>query len=245
MSLKFKIKPGLTMYNLILKAANDCSLGLNSVETRPYPLLANKRPRKPRDSMNLFPVNSQERAEFRDEEYESFHSSANKQSDKLIFSDSNGKDVLPKSEANDKIELSEIDVQIVNEKEVIGKSLQNQLKDLEWWQDIKSNIDKVHLMKDLAKFKPELRQALLSKSYESFLTVSNMNLDEELFRNLSSEEDTPNGHFEILGGLEHFFKALNFHDVKPDFRIFNQIILVKASSFIIWLKWFPLILLFV
>jgi hypothetical protein len=184
--------------------------------------------------MNLFPLNSQERAEFRDEEYETLHPSSKEQSDTLIFSDSNGKEMLAKSEVTDKIELTEKDVQIVNERELVGNSLQSQIKQLEWWQDIKSNINKVHLMKDLAKFKPELRQAVLSKSYESFLTVSNVNLDEELFRHISSEEDTPLGHFEMLGGVEDFFKAMDFHDVKPDFRTFNQIILVSFSSISSW-----------
>jgi hypothetical protein len=232
MCLKFKIKPDLTLYNLILKASNDCSLGLNAPEKLQFNSIASKKPKTNRDHINLFPMNSQPRAEFRDEEYETLHLLSKEENNTLIFSDSNRKELLTQSENNDKIELTEKDVQVINEKEIIAKSLEIQIKELEWWQEIKSSIDKSHLMKDLAKFKPELRQALLSKSYQSFLTVSNINLDEELFRNLSCEEDTPVGRFEILGGLEDFFKAMNFHDVKPDFRTFNQIILVNLSSFL-------------
>lgn len=72
MCLKFRVVPDLTMYNLLLRAANDCNISLK--KDRVYlGSVKDKRDKSiisENENKNLFPVNCEEHKLFFDEDYQ-------------------------------------------------------------------------------------------------------------------------------------------------------------------------------
>ena len=246
MCIKYKIKPDLRMYNLMLKAVNDCNIDKAKVK-----FLFNREVKNQKklvhENKNLFPVESKESNQFLDQVYhdlESVHK--NNEINNKNIENENLKIIELNEKLQDKsmveslypevthinsnsdteiIKLKPDDVHVIEELKVVGQSLEKQLKDLEWWQDIKSNLDKTEIVKSLAEFNPELKKLILTNNYESVLTKVDLNVEKDVLAHLDPEDDTNIRRFELIGGLT-IFDAMKYHKVKPDYRTFNMIIQV-------------------
>lgn len=131
----------------------------------------------------------------------------------------NSKDLIDGS--SNVLELSPKDVHVIDEFRVVGRSLESQIRNLEWWQDIKTNVDKTELLKGLANFKPEIKEVIMAQSYESLLTRVNSSIEKEVFDFVTSDQDTPEGHLSMLGSANGVFRSMTSHQVTPDFKTFN------------------------
>ena len=124
------------------------------------------------------------------------------------------------------INLRADQVHVIDELEVVGKSIKSQIENLEWWQDIKSNVDVVDLVDDLAKFKPELKELITKISYNTLLTHPDKKLN-MIIEKMFPEEDTPVGRFRLLGGLSELLQSMKSHDVNPNQITINLILQVN------------------
>lgn len=122
---------------------------------------------------------------------------------------------------------------VIEDSKLVGISLEKQIENLEWWQDIKTNVKRSDLLNSLTKHRPEMKEVILSQNYESMLTRLNPEIEKEVFEFVTSDQDTPKGHLELLGGIEGVFKSMTNHQVKPDFKIFNIMIQVIKTKFLI------------
>ncbi|CAF0776090.1 unnamed protein product [Brachionus calyciflorus] len=246
MAIKLRIKPDLTMYNLILKAANDCSISLKKDRINLKLPLRNEKAFPKNESKNLFPKNSEEFKQFSDEDLK-FLNESTQLNNELNHENINEKisqltkdttqkindniEVLNNENSNDDVlVVKKEDVHVIDDLNVVGKSLESQIQKLEWWQDIKSNIDKSELLKGLSDLKPELKELILAQNYESLLTQINHNLDKEVFDYITNDLDCPEGHLHMLGGLDGFLKSMIYHRVKPDYKTINSIIQLTPNN---------------
>jgi hypothetical protein len=72
----------------------------------------------------------------------------------------------------------------------------------------------------------ELKEKLSLQSFDSILTDKNMQID-TLFSSPTSIDDIPEVRLEVLGGIEGLFKAMKYHNVEPDEKLFNNLIQVQ------------------
>lgn len=221
MCLKFKLQPDLDMYNLMLRSANDCSLCLKKERVVLPPPVQKTVKLESKMNVNLFPESSDEHKLYAtDEEYESLRLKNELKAPTQV----NDK---PESQTSpDLIQLDKSNVTIIDDLNIVGKSLEKQIKKLEWWQDIKTNVNRVELLESLSEFRPELKEIILSKNYDSLLTQVNSDIEKEIFDFVTTDDDTPYGRLSIIGDVQGVFKAMKAHHIKPDFKTFNIIIQV-------------------
>ena len=156
MCLKFKVKPNIDTYNLLLKAARDCNSFQHSSEIQiESPKMENKNKFFSQEK-NLFPVNSEEHSIFlemdQDEKKFSPNSLENMSTNiDTVVGNLENKIQEEVSSNNDVVQIKQQDVHIIEEMQVVGKALGKQIENLEWWQEIKPNIDSTELMRDLSE----------------------------------------------------------------------------------------------
>jgi len=177
------------MYNLLLKATNDCSLGLENHnythkklknKTEYGALTSEKNTSEPGLLTNRSdPISS--------EEFSTLVKQSQQPDQKETESSQNILQVRPDQ------------VHVIEDLQVIGKSLNTQISNLEWWQDVKSNINAVDLLKDMSKHKPELTDLVSTLNYKSVLTHKTPNFEKDLVEKI--EEDSPQNRFKALGGI--------------------------------------------
>jgi len=176
------------MYNLLLKATNDCSLGLEGSKDGLRRLKnKNKSTKLTNENDSLtFGLLPNESDSISKEE-----SSTLKQSQPL--------DQKEIDSSQSVLQVRPDQVHVIEDLQVIGQSLNTQISNLEWWQDVKSNINAVELLKDMSKHKPELNDLVSSLDYKSMLTRKSPNFEKDLVEKI--EEDSSQNRFEALGGI--------------------------------------------
>ena len=107
--------------------------------------------------------------------------------------------------------------------------MEKQIRDLEWWQDIKSNVEKTELVKSLAQFNPKLKDIIINTSHHTVLTSADVNIEKELLGNLLPEDDTAQGRFAILGSVS-ILDSMKSHCVKPDFKTFSLMLELAPNN---------------
>ena len=100
---------------------------------------------------------------------------------------------------------------------------------LQWWQNIRTNIDKKDLARDLAKLRPHERQSLLDSSLtESILVNVSENID-ELIEKRMEFEDRRVDRLNLIGGLTGVLTAMENFKVNPDHRTVNILLQVSFT----------------
>lgn len=195
------------MYSLLLKAAKDCHIDpANRQKLINYKVL----------NLRTVDKNSSQKSE----EPQTFD-----------FNESDGFFEEPKDVTS--LTLKPDDVQIIQSEKVIADSLKHQIEKLEWWQDIKTNLNKKALVKELSKYKifdKELSSFKDILNYESLLTKSDTKLVKRMLENVKPADDTPMGRFNMVGGIEGFSRSMHYHQVKPHFKTINAMLQVS------WIK---------
>jgi hypothetical protein len=250
MCLKFKVKPEIQTFNLMLKAVRDCNLTGDSSETTSKPLkkfVFNNRDKKQKfksiESANLFPKDTQGFDEFNiDEDLLGLRKNAESEN-RETFQETDVKIKALSDEISNKLAASdgekpsekvhmvkEEEVEVIDEMKMAAAALKEQISKLEWWQDIKSNIDRDQLKKAVTQLKqPGLKTFLMETNHEEVVLAKvydQKRVNELIERVLSEEEDVPLSRLNILGGLNGVFEALAKFRVKPDHKLFN--ILVRS-----------------
>ena len=110
------------------------------------------------------------------------------------------------------LEVKPDQVHVIGNIEIIGKSIS-----LESW-------------KDLAMVRPELKDFISTKSFESFLVKPVEDINESMHS--KCVEDTPLGRFNLMGGLYGVCKSMRYFDLKPVFKSFNIMLQVLFNSHI-------------
>ena len=225
-ALKLKIKPDLNSFNLILKAANDCSISKKK-DKATFSSKANIS----NENKNLFPNDSDDFKQFSDEDFKFLSDNSDSIQDestheKICLLNHSTIEKIDQ-EPNFVINIKEDEVHVIDDLKVIGKTLEEKIKNLEWWQDIKSNIDKSELLEGLSSFRPEIKDIILAQNFDSLLTRFKNSIEKEIFDYVTEQMDSPEGHLEMLGELEGILKSMSYHRVKPDFKTFNLVIQVN------------------
>jgi hypothetical protein len=251
MCLKFKVGPDLHMFNLMLKAAHDCNLSGVSLSPKKKTALTkfvfNNRHKKPAfqpiESANLFPRNTLEFNEFNvDEDLESLRqvdtnetNETQEEKDLKIKNLTDGitdkLDNINMKESNDELFIvKKEETEVIDEMKLAATALKEQISKLEWWQDIKTNIDRDQLKKAVTQLKqPGLKNLFEESNHEEVVLVKvydQKTVEELIERVLSEETDDALSRLNMLGGLNGVFDALAKFRVKPDHKLFN--ILVRS-----------------
>ena len=176
------------MYNLLLKATNDCSLGLEGSK----------------DGLRRF-KNKNESTKLTSENDSLTYGLLSNKSDSISSEEFS---TLKQSQPTDKNEIKSSEnvlqvrpdqVHVIEDLQVIGQSLNTQINNLEWWQDVKSNINAAELLKDMSKHKPELNDLVSTLNYKSMLTRKTPNFEKDLVEKI--DEDLSQNRFKALGGI--------------------------------------------
>ena len=257
------------MYNLLLRSVHDCSYGeMTTDKKKPKIFEFNVTKMKRICSADLFPSKNANNSssigsydEFRVDHdlnaailLEKIGSDDPKRINKRVSNMNNL--ILGKIEeldnSDDKsqtelISLREDDVCVVDEFKVAAEALGERIGQLEWWQDIKTSVDREELARIVTSTRnPDLRNSLSEKSVARPILTENEQVlvrvlsEEVLKRKFSSQivagkvdknsHDTPLARLNALGGVTGIFAALAKHRVKPDFKLFNQLVRVCNSD---------------
>lgn len=135
-----------------------------------------------------------------------------------------------KNEDASVIELKSENVSIIDEVRLAGEQLEKEVKNLEWWQDIKSNVNRENLARAVSKIRPELKEIILARNFDSILTRELDETDKDsLFEFITQDDDTPSGRlFMCTGGLDGFLTAMRAHSVRPSLKTFQLLARVRA-----------------
>lgn len=128
------------------------------------------------------------------------------------------------------VRLEASDVHVVNEMRAMGEELEREMRELEWWQDVKTSVDRAKLMRSVARIRPELRELVLARSFDSLLTRCLVDEQQrrDLFSFVTDEDDSPAGRLYVCtGGVDGLLKAMRAHAVKPNLKIFQLLVRVK------------------
>ncbi len=201
-----KMVPKTEEYNLMLRALKHCTFDVNV-----------KRPKK---------------NEWKDEKKENLISSGDKnnvaqlsagidsQSKQSSYHKINGKHEENKS-TNVNIynasvlQLRPDQVHVIDELKIVGKSIEEKINKLEWWQDLDENIDKVDVLMPLAQFKPELKEKIEIRKVTNLLTNVKQKLD-----NIDLVNDSPHDRLELVGSVNGVLSAMKYHNTVPDTNTF-------------------------
>ncbi len=216
------------MYNLLLKATNDCHIDIKNKrlsisDAKSHEL--NNRNQATDETILLTNKNMQilNKTIFQ-EEQEKFEEHESLDLNLINNNVENDQNLNLNSEV---LHLKPDQIHVIEDMEVIGKSLTKQIQNLEWWQNIKSNINKNELLEDLLKSAPGKKYLLESLKFNSLLTKADKHLNENVIEKVLPQADTPNGRFNLIGGVETVLKSMLFHKIRPDFKSFNMILNVS------------------
>ncbi len=142
-------------------------------------------------------------------------------SNKLLIENNKNEEHLISNE--NILQITPDQVHVIEDLQVIGKSINKQVDDLEWWQDIQKNIDKNELLNEISKYRPELNQLAKVSQFKSVLTHKDFskNLNDHI------KIDSAVNRFQALCSLDEFINSLKHHKIDPDFKTFNKILQVN------------------
>ena len=222
------------MFSLLLRAARDCNInskarsesseqktlketllrlhGFNNKTKREEPQLESpKGLGQPQDGG--------EKSSVRMTEPETFLEAMDKDDNSISF----------KPDSTEVVHLKDDQVHVIDELKMIGKSLEHQIMNLQWWQNIRTSVDKKELARDLAKLRPDQRHKLLDSNLpDSILVNVDENFDEMIETRLAFE-DTKTGRLNMMGGLLGVLGAMENFKVKPDHRAANLLLDVRFA----------------
>lgn len=207
-------------YALLLRAARDCHLNAKQKKTKTSqhkPKVALEQPKQASDTEEKDPSQPTPPASELDG-YDNEYGAVS------------AKEFKFNAAQGDALVLSADQVQVIDESKVMADALSEQVAQLEFWQDIKKNVDKSAMLEKLAEVRPELRSVVEAQRFESLLTVADKQLAETL-TNVPTELDTRKGHLELLGGVKGVFMAMRNHNVQPDEKTINMMLEVSFFSF--------------
>lgn len=212
MSLKFKCRPDLNMYELLLKAAKDCSIcSKKELVHLPKPEKVSSKLLKQVENESTQKIESQS-------------NSKDEINDKLNSSESIP--VENESMSSEIVQLDPSDIQITNPMRIMGEELSKEMRELEWWQDLKTNVDRDKLLQSVSRIRPELRELILARNFDSLLTRKIDETEREnLFSFVTNEDDTPAGRlYMCTGGIDGLLKAMRAHSVEPSLKTFQILV---------------------
>lgn len=236
MSLKYKIKPDLRMFHLLLKAASDCHA---------TGVVSDTKALNGRLQLNQFKPKIQAKNE---------RLTAKSEATLEIEKETNKTelDVIEEEQASSSnvVVLSESDVKLMNQDQDMADKLTEQIMKLEWWQDIRSNIDQSELKTQLERIKnPELREAIIQNAsrssidsnYGVLIKKQDQNAIEGLINDQLSKKssmfddrrpgcmDNSANRLKLLGDVSGVLEAVSKFNVQPDCKFFNIMIQVRCK----------------
>lgn len=222
--LKREVKPNLDSFNLLLRAARDCTIR----KVRKRTELGGDEMKNQQQAQQRQQVESSTKSTSVEQESTKESSIAEKLKDdemKMAYE----KDL---SEQSEPIQLTTDQVEIVDENKLMADAIEEQIKKLEWWQSIRTHIDKKELAKDLAKTSPRLNEFLTSAS-NSVLVISDdkdtVDLDEIIKTKNSSPIEGSFSRLAVIGGIDGVLNAMQHFGIRPNYKTFNLLV-VRSSQ---------------
>jgi pentatricopeptide repeat protein len=260
MCLTSKIRPNVTMYNLLLKCAADCS----TQKSKSSDKVKKIKPKISSNiSKNLFPVNSKEYQTFYDnsilnkEEQERFLNEAELSNKSHFTFAANKRESENNNEKNENLSISNSTTRLLQEEEVSCEMPKSNTDD----DIVHIRPENVHVIDDLTL----VGQALDSKmkdlewwqdiekniSKEDLLVeVAKHNSElskklaiqkhqsvltrvinlDEIVENLQMYSDDKTNRFNIIGGIDGFISSMSQHKATPRAAMFNTMLQVCGTN---------------
>jgi hypothetical protein len=130
--------------------------------------------------------------------------------------------------------IKQEDTVVIDDMKVAAGALSEQIAKLEWWQDIKSNVDKSELARAIGNLRqPGLAREIMERQYDEAVLInahSQLNIESLVQQFVAEADDRPVSRLNLLGGMSGVFDALARFRVKPDFKLFNTMLQVVYND---------------
>jgi hypothetical protein len=141
---------------------------------------------------------------------------------------SNNKDLVEKSDSSSIINLTKDQVNIIDQFEIVGKAINEKIKNLEWWEKIDNEKDLIDIMKPLAKFNPEFEKKLKIREIKNFLVDPKIEIKPNELINDTSED-----RLKLVGNIEGVLNSIRYHKEKANMKTFILLLQVNIKFLII------------
>jgi hypothetical protein len=194
--LEARIQPTLCEYNLFLRCMRDCTFEKKN-NSKSY--VGKNNFMKPKQISDIFEKQNADNQASQDIRIEIADNSTN--ASKTI------------------LELKPNEVHVIDQMDIVGKSIGNQIRELEWWQKIDQNLNTSELTKPLRIHDVEIGDKLISLLVDKHINLSQLQLKNE----------TPFDRLDMIGNIGGLFKSIKKHKVVPDSKTFAILLQVPLT----------------
>jgi hypothetical protein len=138
------------------------------------------------------------------------------------------KDLVEKSDSSSIINLTKDQVNIIDQFEIVGKAINEKIKNLEWWEKIDNEKDLIDIMKPLARFNPEFETKLKIREIKNLLVDPKIEINPNELINDTSEE-----RLKLVGNIEGVLNSIRYHKQKANMKTFILLLQVNIKFLII------------